>query len=385
MEARAIAALDHPHIVRAYDFDRDTIAGSDVYYLVMEYVEGEDLQRIVDKNGPLPYQTAADFIRQAAVGLAHAHEAGLIHRDVKPGNLLVDNKGVVKILDLGLARLAHGGAESPQAGTWVSGTPDYIAPEQILNRPDLDGRADIYSLGLTFYSLLVGRRPYIKKTMPEILAAHCKEPLDPIDNSRPDIPYDLTAIIEQMTAKSPERRYRTANDVAAALQAWLENEAAGQSSRLSAIKSAALRSRQRGTGDAPETQSQSSANLDLELAPVEEPSPAPATVAMKMPSAGTHRSNSGEKTAEKTTQDAPPAASGGHGLRKTSSSGAMKALPPSGSAPAASQETSLLSTLPPMSAGADVLPGLKPVPARKKQRTWQQRLSDCAEIALVLG
>ena len=267
VEAKAIAALDHPHIVRAYDFNRDTTTGSDVYYLVMEYVEGQDLQRLVEKDGPVAYQAAAEFIRQAAVGLAHAHEAGFIHRDIKPGNLLVDNKGVLKILDLGLARLAHGGADSSQEGRWVSGTPDYIAPEQIQNRPDLDGRADIYSLGLTFYFLLTGRRPYVKKTMPEILAAHCREPLEPIDASRPDIPYDLISIVDHMTAKLPERRYGTANDVAAALQAWLQNEAAGQSSRLSAIKSAAMRSRHRPPTDAADAKSKSTANVDLELAP----------------------------------------------------------------------------------------------------------------------
>ena len=130
VEAKAIAALDHPHIVRAYDFNRDMIAGKEVFYLVMEYVEGQDLQRLVEKDGPMPYQAAAEFIRQAAVGLAHAHEAGFVHRDVKPGNLLVDTKGVLKILDLGLARLAR------RSGVATSG--DVGQRDARLHRPRAD-------------------------------------------------------------------------------------------------------------------------------------------------------------------------------------------------------------------------------------------------------
>jgi serine/threonine-protein kinase len=369
VEARAIAALDHPHIVRAYDFNRDTATGSDVYYLVMEYVDGQDLQRVVDKNGPLGYQVAAEYIRQAAVGLAHAHEAGFIHRDIKPGNLLVDNKGVLKILDLGLARLAHGGADSSTEGRWVSGTPDYIAPEQILNRPDLDGRADIYSLGLTFYFLLLGRRPYVKKTMPEILAAHCKEPLEPIDATRPDIPYDLTSIIDQMTAKLPERRYRTAGDVAAALQTWLQNEAAGQSSRLSAIKTAAMRSRHRVAADAPDAKPKSAENVDLELVPVEEPRPP----AAKSPGGSSNRSTSrlaapAETAPTQQDERRPPG--------NASSKPARLDLPPLSSAvdaPASLPAADLLATLPPVPKGSEVLPILKPV-SKRKPKNWRERL-----------
>ena len=104
LEARAIAALDHPHIVRAYDFNKDVRSGKEIHYLVMEYVEGQDLRRMVEEQGPLDYRKAADFIRQAAEGLTHAHAAGFVHRDIKPANLLVDPNGVLKILDLGLAR-----------------------------------------------------------------------------------------------------------------------------------------------------------------------------------------------------------------------------------------------------------------------------------------
>jgi eukaryotic-like serine/threonine-protein kinase len=374
VEALAIAALDHPHIVRAYDFNRDTSTGSELYYLVMEYVEGQDLQRIVEKNGVLPYQRAAEFIRQAAIGLEHAHEAGFIHRDIKPGNLLVDNKGVLRILDLGLARLTRGAADDLPIGTSVSGTPDYIAPEQILNRPDLDGRADIYSLGLTFYFLLVGHRPYVKKTMPEILAAHCKEPLPPIDEARPDIPYDLISIIEQMTAKSPERRFRTADDVAAALQTWLQNDACGQSSRLSAFKAAAIRSRQRGVGDSSDAGPPADANVDLELAPLEG-SPAPPTVSMQLPTSGTHRS---------TASDKPAAAAPQPENRVPKGQSAAKPIPAS-IAPSAALETvasapvsSLLASLPPEPDFAAAMPGAGLAPARKKA-DWKQRIVETVQ------
>src|SRR5574340_110943 len=146
-EAQAAAALDHRNIVRAFDVDND----EGIHFLVMEYVAGRDLQTTVKEDGPLPYELAANYICQAADGLAHAHEAGLVHRDVKPANLLVDGKGVVKVLDLGLARFAD---ESRASLTIVHdenvlGTADYLAPEQALNSHSVDAKADIYSLGCT--------------------------------------------------------------------------------------------------------------------------------------------------------------------------------------------------------------------------------------------
>jgi serine/threonine-protein kinase len=381
VEARAIAAFDHPNIVRAYDFNRDTSTGAELYYLVMEYVEGQDLQRIVEKDGVMDYQRAADFMRQAAVGLANAHQAGFIHRDIKPANLLVDSKGVLKILDLGLARLAQGPSEVAQAGNWVSGTPDYIAPEQILNRPDLDGRADIYSLGLTFYYLLVGRRPYIKKTMPEILAAHCKEALQPIEASRPDVPYDLINIIERMTAKLPDRRFASADELASTLQTWLQDETCGQSSRLAAFKSAALRSRQRegadGSGSGPQAPS-----IDLDLAPIEE-SPAPPTVSMKSPGSGTNHSKSGEKGGDATSPEsddhsALKVASGKSGVsgkvKTAGGTGRIKVPPLSsgGESTASLAQAVALSNLPP-EPDAAMLAALKP---KKKPKGFWERLAE---------
>jgi eukaryotic-like serine/threonine-protein kinase len=296
IEARAIAALDHPNIVRAYDFNRYTSAGSDVYYLVMEYVEGQDLQRIVTKEGMLAYQRAADIIRQAALGLAFAHEAGFVHRDIKPANLMVDGKGVLKILDLGLATLAREADQGAQAGAHASGTPDYMAPEQIVASGSLDGRADIYSLGLTFYFLLVGRRPFIKSTVAEIFGAHRNEEPLPIEETRPDVPFELTSIFKKMTTKSPEQRYKNAGDVATALQTWLQDLADGRPSRLAAIRSMAMRSRQQGTSGPSDVKPPATEGVGLELKPLEEQPPCP-TVSGRAPSAGTKRSRTSEKDA----------------------------------------------------------------------------------------
>ena len=143
------------NIVRAYDVDND----GDIHYLVMEYVDGRDLQQMVKKDGPLDYATAADYIRQAAEGLDHAHAAGLIHRDVKPANLLVDQKNVVKVLDLGLARFTDDDRASltVQYDENVLGTADYLAPEQAIDSHGVDARADIYSLGC--YALFPADRP----------------------------------------------------------------------------------------------------------------------------------------------------------------------------------------------------------------------------------
>ncbi len=218
-EAQAAAALDHRNIVRAYDVDND----GDVHYLVMEYVEGRDLQVIVKEKGPLAYHVAADYIRQAAIGLAHAHAAGLIHRDIKPANLLVDRSGVVKVLDLGLARFT----EDDKASLTVAydenvlGTADYLAPEQALDSHGVDARADIYSLGCAFYYLLTGQPPFPEGTLPQRLMMHQKSPPPDITKKRPDAPSDLVNICLKMMAKKPAGRYQSAAEVAEALAEWL--------------------------------------------------------------------------------------------------------------------------------------------------------------------
>ncbi|MEN6557468.1 MAG: serine/threonine-protein kinase [Thermoguttaceae bacterium] len=275
LEAQAIAALDHPNIVRAYDFNKDVRYGKEIHYLVMEYVEGPDLRRMVEEQGPLDCRKAADFICQAAEGLAHAHAAGFVHRDIKPANLLVDPHGVLKVLDLGLATFtldAEGALDGSDTGEQTAvGTADYVAPEQVMDSRNVDGRADIYSLGHTFYYLLTGRRPYSKPTIMELLMAHRNEKPEPISTFRPDVPMELESIIDKMTAKSPTMRYQSAKDVAQRLRTWLKENGSGRGySRIAALMAEAKRSKQSGAdGSKP-----AATEENLELAVDEKPAPA---------------------------------------------------------------------------------------------------------------
>ena len=218
-EARAAAALDHRNIVRAYDVDND---GSN-HYLVMEYVEGRDLQHVVKEDGPMNYAVAAEYIRQAAEGLAHAHQAGLIHRDVKPANLLVDRKNVVKVLDLGLARFTDEDKASLTRAydETVLGTADYLAPEQALDSHGVDARADIYGLGCSLYFLLTGHPPFPDGTLPQRLMMHQKQQPPSIYLDRPDAPPDLVDICMKMMAKKADHRHQSAAEVAQVLAQWL--------------------------------------------------------------------------------------------------------------------------------------------------------------------
>ena len=225
-EALAAAQLDHKNIVRAYDIDNL----DKTHFFVMEYVEGRDLQQIVKAEGPLDYIPAAEYIRQAAEGLAHAHKAGLIHRDVKPANLLVDRKNVVKVLDLGLARFT----EEDKASLTVAfdenvlGTADYLAPEQAIDSHGVDHRADIYSLGCTMYFLLTGHPPFPEGTLPQRLMQHQKQMPPSIRDSRPDAPVELMDICMKMIAKKPDQRYQSMFDVARVLNSWLATKGKGK-------------------------------------------------------------------------------------------------------------------------------------------------------------
>lgn len=225
-EAQAVAQLDHPNIVRAYDVDHEVDAGTEIHFLVMEHVDGQSLHDLVVRNGLLGCLESADYIRQSADGLTHAHRAGMVHRDIKPGNLLVDNTGVVKILDLGLARFFD---EQESASLTIAheekvlGTADYLAPEQAVDSHNIDLRADIYSLGCTFYFMLLGQPPFTEGTLAQRLMAHqMKEPL-PIEAKRKDVPESLLVIIRKMMAKKPDERYQSAAEVSEALAAWLRD------------------------------------------------------------------------------------------------------------------------------------------------------------------
>ena len=218
--------------MRAFDVDNE----GDIHYLVMEYVEGRDLQRIVKQDGLMGFTMAADYIRQAAEGLAQAHAAKLIHRDVKPANLLVDARGVVKVLDLGLARFTEEddskASLTVQFDENVLGTADYLAPEQAINSHDVDARVDIYSLGCAFYYLLTGHPPFPDGTLPQRLMAHQRTPPPSILIDRPDCPADLVEICMKMMAKKAGNRYQSMLDVAQVLQGWLASNGSGSGSGL---------------------------------------------------------------------------------------------------------------------------------------------------------
>lgn len=224
VEAQAVAALDHQNIVRAYDVSKEMKDNKEIHFLVMEYVEGEDVQNMVNDSGPLDYVRAADFIRQTANGLAHAHENGLVHRDIKPANLLVDTKGVIKILDLGLARFFDDSDEASltkEHNETVLGTADYLSPEQALNSHEVDHRTDVYSLGCTAYYMMTGHPPFPDGTVAQRLVAHQVKSPKPIREERADAPADLLAIIDKMMAKEPDERFQTAADIGTTLAAWL--------------------------------------------------------------------------------------------------------------------------------------------------------------------
>ena len=218
-EAAAIAAVDHPNIVRAYDIDQD----DNLHFLVMEYVDGTNLQDLIKKFGPLDITRACHYVYGAAVGLQHAHEKGLIHRDIKPGNILIDRAGVVKILDMGLARFFHDeeDAITKKYDENVLGTADYLAPEQALDSHTVDIRADIYSLGATFYYLLTASALFPEGSVAQKLIWHQNRMPRPVRSLRSEVPEEISAIVERMMAKDVANRFQTPAEIMAALAPWV--------------------------------------------------------------------------------------------------------------------------------------------------------------------
>jgi WD40 repeat protein/serine/threonine protein kinase len=223
-EARAAAAVRHEHVVTIHQVGR--VPGADLPYLVMEHVDGEPLGGRLRRLGPLPAAEAARLVRQAALGLAHAHRRGLVHRDIKPANLLVEAAtGRVKITDFGLACAAAPTPDGPRvrAGA-VVGTPAYMSPEQILTPAHVDGRSDIYSLGVVLYELLLGEPPF-RGPAPRALRHATRTPPVPPRLCDPAVPPGLEQVVLTCLAKEPGRRYQTADDLAADLDRWLAGEA----------------------------------------------------------------------------------------------------------------------------------------------------------------
>lgn len=231
-EMRAAGRLDHPNIIRANDAGE--ING--IHFLVMEYVDGVDVQRLIDRLGPLPLAEACEITRQAAEGLQHVYEHGLVHRDIKPSNLMVSTTGVVKILDLGLAVLPEHADEKADESRLV-GTLDFMAPEQAEYSYDVTIRADIYGLGATLYKILTGRAPLAdsRHTTPlKKMVALAKNPVPPVQRFRTDVPHELAETIARMLAKRPDERLQTPAEVAAVMGRF----AAG--SQLPAVVSKAI-------------------------------------------------------------------------------------------------------------------------------------------------
>ncbi|MFO0881669.1 MAG: serine/threonine-protein kinase [Gemmataceae bacterium] len=222
-EAQAAAALDNPNVVHVYDFRKE----GPLHFIVMEYVDGPSLQQMISRRGPLPISLACEYGRQIAVGLQHAHDSGMVHRDIKPANLLVDPNGIVKVLDLGLARY-----ETPGSGSLtqrfnsklVLGTADYLAPEQALNLSNVNPRTDIYSLGATLYALLAGKPPFHEASVGQKLMWHQMKTPESLRTVRPEVPPELDALVMQMLAKRPADRPQTSMEVAERLSPWAEQQ-----------------------------------------------------------------------------------------------------------------------------------------------------------------
>lgn len=221
-EARAAAALDHPNVVKAFDVSEH----QGMHYLVMEYIDGTNLQKYLDTKGPLPWKTALNIVVQACKGLQHAHERNMVHRDIKPANILVDKGGQVKILDLGLARSFQISQDNLTQdlsdGKDIMGSIDYIAPEQAIANNVVDIRADIYSLGATLYSLITGKPP-VEGTTAQKLLQHQMQMPTPVSRLNPEVPEGVSHIINKMIAKRPEHRFSVPSEVASALSPFISN------------------------------------------------------------------------------------------------------------------------------------------------------------------
>ncbi len=268
-EVRAAAKLIHPNIVTAFDAGIDRKRP----YLVMECVAGKDLSRILEKHPNIPIRQAILWIEQAASGLACAHENGIVHRDIKPQNLLVDAKGQVKILDLGLARIAADIAQSREltsSGT-VMGTADYMAPEQASDAKNVDHRADIYALGCTLYRILAGRAPFETDSMVNTLVAHRTKPIPSLKAARPDVPESLEKLYQKMMAKRPEDRIGSMNEVIEALKVV-------QSSSTALSQGTRVQSRPGTTGTS-ETVEDNGSALEIDLASIDLADPNANTIA----------------------------------------------------------------------------------------------------------
>lgn len=221
-EAELTQRLQHPNIVRVFGIFSDSDGQDAVHFMAMELLEGRDLFDMVNAEGPLPCRHAAEFIRQAATGLEYAHKAGLVHRDIKPGNLFLTADRTIRILDLGLAQDFDSEENlTREFNERVLGTADYLAPEQAADFHTADQRADIYGLGCTLYFLLTGQPPFTEGTLVQRLVAHQTKTPPPVSQFRSDIPDELNSILTGMMTKNRDQRIATAAEVADRLSLFL--------------------------------------------------------------------------------------------------------------------------------------------------------------------
>jgi serine/threonine-protein kinase len=219
-EMRLLGRLDHPNVVRAFDADQV----GDHFYLVMEYVAGLDLEHVFEERGSLSPSEVAAYMAQAALGLSHAHDRGIVHRDIKPTNLILSDEGQVKVLDLGLGALIEADSQTSfatAAGHSV-GTLHYMSPEQA-KASEVDGRSDLFSLGCTMYYLLTGQLAFPGETVVECLKRRASGRPVPVINLRPELPAQLVAVLDKLMADRPEDRFQTAAEAALALQALAQD------------------------------------------------------------------------------------------------------------------------------------------------------------------
>jgi serine/threonine protein kinase len=274
-EIRNAAKLHHTNVVTAYS----ALRLGESLVLAMQYVEGLDLARLITARGPLPVAHACNYVHQAALGLQHAHDHGMVHRGIKPSNLMLAREGsraVIKVLDFGLAKVK---SEGPTDGTLTQdgqmlGTPDFIAPEQIRNARGADIRADIYSLGCTLYYLLSGGPPFHCASLYDILQAHHSMDAKPLNLARPEVPVELAALVAKMMAKEPERRFQEPKEVAQALKPFFTKaNSAPKSTTLNVSQSDQPASDQslRGTAVALAHRTTGARGLELQLKKPAEP------------------------------------------------------------------------------------------------------------------
>jgi serine/threonine protein kinase len=214
-EGQAAGKLNHPNIVQAFDVGES----GGYHYFVMEYVEGKTISDDLVAGKVFSEKEALEIITQVAHALAHAHAKGLIHRDVKPKNIMIDKGGVVKLADMGLARETTDIAAAQSEAGKAYGTPYYIAPEQIRGRIDIDGRADIYGLGATFYHMVTGQVPFMAEDSSEVMKKHLKEKLIPPDHINTALSAGVSEVIEIMMAKNKEDRYKNVEELLLDLEA----------------------------------------------------------------------------------------------------------------------------------------------------------------------